>query len=381
MNVHLPVGRGTIPVDVPDNWINGRCYRAHRFNQANDERAELSAAVNLPVGMESVDDALHGGECVVVVDSSAPGLFPKLLPAVLEEIQGYSIMGGATIRILLTNTIWNPMRLNEAERLIPSSLRSQFEVILHDPFDPHMSADAGALDSQINLRLNEHYLEADTKILLGPVRPDLIMGFSGGRALILPGLADETTARALFSYSRVGQPTVRYGEFINNPYHVAASKAQVAAGCDLAICALLSPEGAVSEVVLGHPGQAYLAAVKKVTDKMKVTVKEPMDIVVTCGGGSPHDATLVRVIEAMAAAIPILRGDGTIVLAADLSGGFGPDPLREILMKSNGPRGFNDRYSRPEKFKPGQWIIQRYFEILQNHEVIIFSQGMPEDDL
>jgi nickel-dependent lactate racemase len=384
MNVHLPFGADTVPVDVPDNWINGRCYRAFRFDPAHDERAEIQAAFNEPVGMESVAATVRGKarrHGVLVIDTSAPALLQTFLPALLDELLEASGLKANHLTLLVANSAWQSVTSDDVEALLPPELRKRHPVELHDPFDAGKSRKVGAVLGGIDVFLNKTYLDADLRILCGPVAPDMIHGFRGGRSLVLPGLAAEQTLRQLYSFDHVAQPAVTYGGIQNNPFHAAGMQALMLAGCDLVVAPILAPNGRLSQLVIGDPGQAFLAAVNRVTEKMSVTLKEPMDIVVTCGGGAPFDSTLAQVVNALAAVEPVLKPDGTILLSAELSGGFGPDPLRRLLLEAQSPAGFRKRFAESGSFVPGQWVAQRLFRILDAHEIILYTRGLSDDEV
>ncbi|MDK2973204.1 MAG: lactate racemase [Candidatus Sumerlaeota bacterium] len=382
MNVHLPFGSETAPVDVPDNWINGRCYRSFRFDPAGDERAEILAAFNEPVGVESFKAlAKRKSSTVVVVDPAYPALFDEFLPAFLEELEESTDIKASKITVLVANSIWMPIEPQALDALIPQKIRKHYHVELHDPFNASAVKSVGKVLGSIDLTVNSTYLDADFKVLCGPVVPDLTHGYQGGRALVLPGLAGEATLRQLYSYENVSKPTVTYGSLQNNPFHAAGMQALHAAGCDLVGAPIVTPDGRLSEFVLGDPAQAFLTAASRNFEKMHVTLKEPMDIVVTCGGGAPYDSTLHQVLNAMAAAEPVLKPNGTIVLGAELAGGFGPDPLRSMLIESASPGGFYSRHGSADSLVPGQWIAQRLFRLLSQHEVLLYTRGMSEDEV
>ncbi|MCB2155110.1 DUF2088 domain-containing protein [bacterium] len=382
MHVKLPFGDDMLPVDVPDNWINGRCYRSHRYEQAGDERAELLAAFNDPIGIDSFERLVAGrSNAVVAIDSSAPGLFPEFLGEFLEELEEASSLDAKDILVLLTNFYWNPSGRELIEELVPQDIRDRYPVALHDPTDYGASREIGNVLDHYPLRINTGYLDADLKIVIGPVYPHLLRGFSGGRAVITPGLANEDTLRHMYSFENVSDPNVVYGIIRDNPFHKAGLDAMGKAGCDVAVSVMMTPEGKLSRVVVGEPGQSHIAAVGMVREMMNVSLKEPMDIVVTGGGGAPHDATVLQMVNVLSAVLPALKDDGTIVLTAKLADGIGPDPLRDILLHCDGPRSFREKYSKPENFTPGQWVAQVFYQILAKHEVIVLADGMSEDEL
>ncbi len=381
MNIRLPFGDDTVPIDVPDNWINGRCYRSFRFEAALDPAIAVVSAIEEPVGASFPDLVADKSEAVVVVDASEWDTLSPVLPAFLEMLEEQSLAAGRHITILFTNGLWMPFDQEFLEQAVPGELRSRYTVLLHDP-KSSPAAHLGTVGNDIPLEINSTYVDSALKILFGPVRPDPVMGFTGGRSMVLPGLASERTIRAFYRYDLLSGDAIRYGVIRDNPLHIAASEALMSAGCDFVVSPLLSPEGGIAEVIAGDALQSVMTAINKAREKMRITLKEPMDIVITTGGGGPWDATLFGVFDAISGSLPVLKENGTIIVAAQMAGGFGPRPLESLLMACRSPRGFEKKFKSGTNFVPGQWIVQRLYSVLKDYEVICHTgPGMKEDQL
>lgn len=383
MNIRLPFGTEQLPIDVPDNWINGRCYRSFLFEASKDQRADLMAALAAPCGGPTLDVALKGRQsCCVVVDASRPLVIEQLLPAFLEQVEAQANLRPDAIRILVANTLWLPLTHEELHLRVPESVRTRYEVVLHNPFN---MADSRRLVStrleNAPLKLNSLFLEAESRILFGPAVPHLVFGFEGGRSLVLPGIAHESTVEWLYRYANVAHPAIRFGSLRDNPLHMAATELLQSLPVDFGVSVVVTPNSEPSQIFAGDPGQAFMTAVGRMREKMNARLKEPMDIVVTSGGGRPHDQSLAQVVDALSAVLPVLKPEGTIVIAAELLESFGPYPIRELLLSASGPKGFEQRYSELPHIVPGQWVAQRFFSILKEHEVIIHTTGISEDEL
>jgi nickel-dependent lactate racemase len=383
MNIRLPYGSESLAINVPDNWINGRCYRPFLLEMAENPRAEVVSAVSDPVGLDgSFGDAVLGRrEACVVVDVSRPGILSGTLAAFLAELEAASGIAADGIQILVANSTWQPITPDILRERLDDYVLDRYAVRLHNPFNAADCAKVGTIAGDIALNVNRAYLDADLKVVFGAVQPDLLLGFAGGRSLILPGICHESTIRALLSFDRVSHPAIRFGNLRDNPIHMAGMEAMNWVGCDIAACVLPSAAGHASRLVVGEAGQAFMAAVGILREKQTVRVKEPMDIVVTSGGGDPYDSSLYKVFDTLSAVAPVLKPGGTIVISAECGEEFGPYPLREIILSAGGPRGFEERYRSGRHLIPGQWVAQRFFDLLKRHEVIIYSKGLSEDDL
>jgi len=383
MNIRLPFGADTVPIDVPDNWINGRCYRSFRFEVADDPQIELVNALEDPVGIESFPAVVAGKtDATVVVDTMAWDTLAPALPAFLDELQEQSRIPARNITVLFTNSLWCPFDESFLETAVSAEIRSKYTVALHNPKDTATAKDLGRTGDGIPLRINAAYANADLKILFGLVKPDAILGFAGGRSLILPGLASEETVRSFYRFDLLGRKgAMGYGVIRDNPLHIAASEALMAAGCDVCVSAIATPDEKISDFIAGDGLQSVMGAIARVREKMRVTLKEPMDIAIVSGGGAPWDATLYRVFDAVSGALPVLKDNGTIVVCAKMAGGFGPRPLEALLTTCRTPTGFDRRFKSGSNFVPGQWIAQRMFEIMRQHEIIVHTGGTPKDDV
>lgn len=380
MFVRLACGTESVPVDVPDNWINGRNYRAKPIEPCRDVRAELMATLAaIPAGLSTLAEGKRSA--VIAVDPNNSQVLTEVLPALIEILEDETSLHKEQLVILVANTLDQPIRNPDLRRLMDDGTRKSYRVVLHNPLAPEMATNLGPSSRGIPITVNTDYLKADLKIILGAVMPDLLLGFSGGRAVLAPGLASIDTLRLLYHPSVVGYPTVKYGNFRDNPVHVHAMESVQKAGCDLCISIMPTPEGAVSRLFAGHFGQSHFQCMTALREAMQVAVKEPMDIVVTSGGGHPRDNTLYSIVPALAAVAPVLKPDGTIVIAADLGGGLGPDYFAQVMRAADNIEELVRLLSRDDhKLVPCQWTAQVLQTLLKSHEVILYSKTMAEED-
>jgi len=382
MNIKLAYGTELVPIDVPDNWINGRCYRPHPMTGCADARAELMAMLSgMPVEQQLEQVAQGKSNCAIAVDSDNPALFTELLPALIEIIEDASSIHAKDITLVLSNRMSNPLRGSELGALLHSDLISRHRVELHDPGNPDAWITVGESSRKVPITVNRTYHNAELKIILGGVRPDLILGFTGGRAVIMPGLAGKPTLKAMFSPKFVGDRNARFGNFRDNPFHMTGVESVNAVGCDLAISAMMTPNGEICRVFAGHFGASHLQAMTGLRDAMSVRVKEPMDIVVTSAGGSPSDNTLASVVTTICSVQPVLKPGGTIVIAAALEHGLGPEPFARLVANHQSIPAILERLAGANSLMPAEYLAQKFYSVLKEHEVILFNKTMPEADI
>lgn len=380
MHINLPYGTDSVPIDVPDNWINGRCYRPEKLDACSDQRAELMATLDALPEEKSLGAVAEGKKnCVIAVDTESPTLFAELLPALVEMVEDASDLDAEAITILLTNRPWEPFKPEVIEERVSEELRNGYRVLLHDYFDKERIVKLGQTSKAIPITLNSIYMEADLKIVLGGVRPDMNFGFTGGRQVLLPGLAGKPTLRKLFDFSFVTHPKSSYGNFRDNPFHITGIEMGNAAGCDMAISAVMNSKDEVHKIFAGHLAQSHLKAMTTLKEAMALHVREPMDIVVTSGGGAPKDSSLAKCVAALTACRPVLKPGGTIVLAAGLDEGIGCSGFAEFVQGHRTVSRTLERLSEPNSFVPGKWVAQKLYDLLSRHEVILFNKSLDEN--
>ncbi|MDX2176614.1 MAG: lactate racemase domain-containing protein [Candidatus Sumerlaeia bacterium] len=382
MNIKLSYGTDTLPVDVPDNWINGRLYRPKGLEPCADVRGELMAALESMTGVPSIEKMAEGKQhCVIAVDPFEPVVTREVLPEFIEVLEDHTELSASDITILLANRLWKPLLPAQVPEVLDASTLEHYRVVLHSPFDADSVEVLTDSSRNVPITISKEYLRADLKIVLGHVSPDLIFGFTGGRAVLSPGLSSEATYHALYDPQNVDHAGVRYGNFRDNPFHVHGMETAQHAGCDAAVSVLLTPSGHVSRVMAGHFGQSHFQAMLAMREALQASAKEPMDVVVTSGGGAPFDHDMLSLLKSIAAVEGVLQAEGTIVVVGELKGGLGPKDFQRLLRLGRNHDEFIEALGKKEAFIPGQWAAQVLFRILRDHEVIVYTTGIPEEEL
>lgn len=380
MHIKLAYGGDQVPIDVPDNWINGRCYRPHPMTACADVRAELMAALSeLPEEL-SLGHVLEGKKgCLIAADGDNPVVLRELLPALIEMIEDESSLVASSMTILVANSLMEPLEKRDLQKHIDADTLKHCTVVLHD--DASVVAPLGEASKGVKLTVNHLYKNAPAKIVLGGVRPDLIHGFTGGRAVLMPGLAGAVTLKGMYRASFANDRHSRYGNFLNNPFHITGVESANKAGCDLMINASITPEDEIQQVFAGHFLQSHMNAMTAVREGMSLKVKEPMDIVVTSGGGSPYDSTLMKIVATLDAVESVLKPDGTIVIAAALEEGIGPEDFERLVLNDMSVKEKLEALESKPHLSAAELCAHRFFRILQKHEVILFNTTIDEDQL
>ena len=98
-------------------------------------------------------------------------------------------------------------------------------------------------------------MAADLHITLGFIEQHLMLGFSGGRKLIVPGLAAQETIKVIHSPRFMREPLATEGSIAGNPLHAELLEIAAMARHDFMLDVTLTQAREISGVFAGHPSR------------------------------------------------------------------------------------------------------------------------------
>ncbi len=232
------------------------------------------------------------------------------------------------------------------------------------------------------IEINKLYLDADLKILTGLIEPHFYAGYSGGRKSILPGISSFETMKFMHSYRMIDHPKVTNCVLEGNPFHEYGLRVAELVGVDFLLNVVINKQREVAGVFAGHFNYAHMAGCELVQEHSTVRLDQPVDLVITSGGGYPLDATFYQISKALICARDILKEGGTIVVACECREGLGSEEFCRLMRSIDTPEEFFQRYSDPKNFVIDQWCAQNIYQALDHAgEVYIYSSGLSNEDI
>src|SRR5205814_3017572 len=186
--------------------------------------------------------------------------------------------------------------------------------------------------------IDERFMSADLHLTLGFIEPHLMLGFSGGRKLIAPGLAAQETIKVLHSPKFMRDAKAVEGSIDQNPLHSELLEIAAMARHDFLVDVALG-RGApgsrpICGVFAGDPIAAHHRGVEFVSEVMLETLEEPVDAVITTAAGYPLDLTFYQAIKGVTAASQIVKPGGKILLMAACDEGAGAPEFSHMLREN-----------------------------------------------
>ncbi len=308
VEVWLPYGGAEVPVRIPDEQLVAVLEPPPADK---DLKTALEGGLESPQGSGRLEDQLkRGGKVAIAIDELLlRGRTAPFFPLLLQELVDQGLDKEKAIVVVARD----PGRMVKAN-LDPASLGLPVE--LHDH---HTSETEPVTVGSSELLLNKRFMEADFRILVGEVRPEL-GEFRGTDQLILRGLTGVECLR------------MGYGPIFRGNSTFTADDIYAALKEVFAIEVLCDSRRNIVDVISGGT-DARRKAVDEAQRRSRHPVEKKVDIVVASAGGDPFDTDLYTASTLLGNAIGILNQDGIVVFAAECANGYGDAKFLDWIKK------------------------------------------------
>jgi nickel-dependent lactate racemase len=253
-------------------------------------------------------------------------------------------------------------------------------VVSHDAKALSEHRALGATASGTPVYIDERFMAADLHITLGFIEQHLMLGFSGGRKLIAPGLAAQETIKVLHSPRFMREPLATEGSIRGNPLHAELLEIARMARHDFMLDVALTQERVISGVFAGDAVKAHAAGVEFVETTCLETLDEPADAVITSAAGWPLDLTFYQTIKGVTAAAHVVRPGGRILIVSECAEGVGSPEFARKLQGYAGHAEFLEAI-RETAVEVDQWQLEKLALAGLDHELYFYAPGVQAPQL
>jgi nickel-dependent lactate racemase len=375
MQIQLPYGKGTLPLDVPDKNLL-KVVLPREFIQPLQAELMIQEALSNPLGTETLSQTVSAGDRVVIVidDYTRPCPTKLLLPPVLEELKKAGV-NDLDILLLVATGTHAPPSPDVMKGLVGDKIFRNYMMTSNDVINgQHVMVGKTKLGNEIEIV--KEYVEADFKILLGDIEYHYFAGYGGTRKSILPGIASKSTIQK--NHSLLFEKNSRMGVIKQNLIHQEMNEAMHLAGCDFTLNVVQNSQHCIVGAWAGKPEPVMDAGVKLVDSMYRREITEKPDIVITAANGAPHDINLYQSLKAMYTACQVVKENGVIILVAECPQGHGSDLYVDWLKKYLTAREVQDALCKC--FVIGAHKAFYHRSMVENHPVI-FVSSMKKDEV
>lgn len=378
MRIRLAFGRRGLELDLPagPDW---HVLDARSAPPLPNPEAAIGQALDSPVAGPSLAQLARnaGSAAISVCDITRPVPYPIVLPPLLHRLEQGGIPRDA-ITILIATGLHRPATNEEIREILSPEVAESYRVVNHRARERSEHRYLGSTRSGTPVSIDERFMAADLHITCGLIEPHLMLGFSGGRKLIAPGVAFEDTIKRIHSPVFMRDPRAVEGSIEGNSVHAELIEIARMARHDFMLDVAITRDRSISGVFAGEPEQAHAEAVRFVSAAMRHDLDGPVDAVITSSAGYPLDLTYYQAIKGITAADRIVKPGGRILLVAECAEGVGSPDFAAMIRAGLSDREFLDRIERAPVV-PDQWQLEKLALVTRRAKIIYYVPGLPAD--
>ena len=385
MKTHFSFGKNGIEVSVPDGFacqvVKSRSAAALTDGPRWALGNALEAALDSPIGCAPLAELAAGKKtaAISVCDITRPAPNRVTLPPLLARLHEAGIPAEG-ITILIATGLHRAATADEVETILGPEIAATYKVVSHDARALAEHRGLGTTARGTPVYIDERFMAAELHITLGFIEQHLMLGFSGGRKLVAPGLAAQETIKAIHSPRFMREPLATEGSINGNPLHAELLEIARMARHDFSMDVTLTQEREISGVFAGDPVQAHAAGVEFVETTCLETLTESVDAVITSAAGYPLDLTFYQTVKGVTAAAHTVRPGGRILVVAECAEGVGSP---EFAAKLSGYRGHAEFLEaiRETAVEVDQWQLEKLALTGLEHELYFYTPGVKKEQL
>jgi lactate racemase len=382
MRVTLDYGRTGLPVELPDERVVGP-LAIQPTAPLTDPNGAIEQVLAHPTGTPPLAEIARGrrNACILICDVTRPVPNHLLLPPILRTLEASGI-ARRDILILIATGLHRPNEGAELEEMVGPEIARQYRIENHHGKILEEHDYLGTTPNGVPVHLDSRYVRADLKITTGLIEPHRMVGYSGGRKVICPGIAALETVKVWHGPRFLEHPRADCGILDGNPVHEENTRIAQMAGCDFIVNVCIDGQRRILWVGAGDMIRAWHEGVAFVEGVVKVPVAKACDVVVTSCAGYPLDTTWYQAVKGLTGAMPIVTEGGTIVLAASLSEGLGSPEFQQRLADSRYlTRVSSANEAVPEFCRMDEWQLVMFAKVAKRCRVKVVTDGLSADAL
>jgi len=383
--VELLYGHGRLTVTLPDG-AEPTIIRKTALPRLPDPDGAVRDALAHPVGTPALAELATGrsSACIVICDITRPVPNRLFLRPMIETMTDVGIPAEA-ITILVANGLHRPGDAAELAELVGGDqwVLDRVRIVNHDARDRDGLVDLGTTPTRgVPVWINRILVDADLRIVTGLVEPHFMAGWSGGRKVVAPGVAGEDTIRTFHSAVFMEDPAAVELMLQDNPLHSEQLQIVGMLGETYSMNTVIDEERNLSFVSFGDVQAAHMAAVNFARGYAIAWVPKRFHTIVTSAAGYPLDTTYYQTIKGMVTPRDILEPGGTLIIASELSEGFGSPEFREAQRRlvALGMDAFLDALLTKQFADIDEWETEMQLKPMRIGTVQMHTQGLTDDE-
>ena len=342
----IEYGRRTLALTLPEERVVA-IISPNPVNPVADVGAAAEERLGDPTGSPPLRELLIGKSTALIatVDATRPSPRTLLLPVLRQCRQ-------AGVRASIVIAIGRHRQMTKAEISphLGRDIVEQHTVFQHDPFDEARMLTKGHTARGTPIRVNRAIFEHDIVIGVGTIEPSYLCGWSGGRKILMPGLAHHASIDS--NHFHLTHPDARIGRLHGNPVSDDAAEFASQLPLHFILYSVAGPNDETVGVVAGDPVTAHQEGCA-CSERIYRVGRIEADIVISSPGGAPYDFDLVQGKKAVIPATQAVKHNGVVIICAECKDGLGAEPTFIEWLRAKTPAQVTKDVLDREQFSLG----------------------------
>jgi len=378
MNIEFAFGKTGLSLALPEGF-DYCLLEARSASALPDQLAAIEYALDHPIGRPPLMEMARGKKtaAISVCDITRPAPNKLTLPPILRRLEAAGI-GREQTTICIATGLHREASQAEIREILGDEIAAGYRIVNHHAKVLSEHRHLGSTSTGTPVYIEEQFMTADLHITLGFIEPHLMLGYSGGRKLIAPGLAAQETIKVLHSPKFMRDARAHEGSIEDNPLHRELLEIASMARHDFMLDVALTRKREIAGVFAGDGVEAHRAGVQFVSRVMLELLDHPVDAVITTCAGYPLDLTFYQAIKGITAAQHIVKPGGKILLLAACTEGTGAEEFTAMMRAVPDADVFlNTLESAPVVVD--QWQLEKLAMVTRKVDMLYYVPGVAAD--
>jgi nickel-dependent lactate racemase len=378
MRIDLAFGKTGLTAELPDGF-QYQVLEARSARSLDDPALALEQGMDFPYGCASITELARGKKtaAISVCDITRPAPNKQVLPPLLKRLEAAGIPREG-VTILIATGLHRPATEAEILEIVGADIAAAYRVVNHHAKVLAEHTYLGDTSTGTPVHIDSRFIDAELHITLGFIEPHLMLGYSGGRKLVAPGLAAQETIKVLHSPKFMRDARAVESSIADNPLHRELLEISAMARHDFMIDVALTRDRRIAGVFAGKPVEAHAAGVELVSKVLLELLDEPVDAVITTCAGYPLDLTFYQAVKGVTAASHIVKPGGKILIVAECAEGPGAPEFCEMIKRFSSDTAFLD-HVKDHPVVVDQWQLEKLALVTTKKDLMFFTPGMPAE--
>ncbi len=380
METTIAFGKKGLTIALPEG-PQYEILKTHAAPPVADVQQALAAALDAPIGCAPLMELAAGKKtaAISICDITRPVPNSITLPPLLERLHRGGIQP-EDVTLFIATGLHRAATESELQVILGPEIAAKYRVVNHDAkaFEDHHYV--GKTTRGTPVYIDKRFIAADLHITLGFIEQHLMLGFSGGRKLIAPGLAAQETIKVIHSPRFMRESRATEGSVDDNPLHAELLEMARMARHDFMLDVTLTKTREISGIFAGDPVEAHAAGVKFLRSSSLEILPEYVDAVITSAAGYPLDLTFYQTIKGVTAVQHIVKPGGKILVMSECAEGVGSPEFADKLRSFRGHQAYLDEI-RDTPVVVDQWQLEKLALVGLKNSILFYTPGVSASDL